>query len=58
MKKVPINSIDLIEVLEKEYKDVLDVDVLSVGTPDYWKKAGVVELLRRLRHTQVQIKEI
>ena len=31
------------------YPDVFDTDVFFVGTPEYWKKAGVIELINMLK---------
>ena len=45
---IPSNSPALINMLKEKYEDKLNVDVDEVGTPTYWKKAGVVELLREL----------
>jgi hypothetical protein len=48
--KVPSSTIDLIKVLKEKYEDKLVVDAEVVGTPEYWKNAGVVELLRELTY--------
>lgn len=47
---VPSSTIDLIKILKDKYPDVLEVDTEVVGTPEYWKKVGVVELLRDLEY--------
>jgi hypothetical protein len=44
---VPSDSKSLIEKLEEIYPDKYETD--PVDLPEYWKKAGVVELLRVLR---------
>jgi hypothetical protein len=46
---IPTNTVDLIKWLEDMYPDVFDTDVFFVGTPEYWKKAGVIELINMLK---------
>jgi len=41
-------TVDMIRQLKKLYPDVLETDPEEVGTPNYWKKVGVVELVRTL----------
>lgn len=47
---VPSNTIDLIRLLTSRYEDKAEVDPTIVGTPEYWKKIGVIELLRELTY--------
>jgi hypothetical protein len=45
---VPSSTIELINLLKTQYPDKAEVDPSVVGTPEYWKSMGVVELLRDL----------
>ena len=47
---IPSSTIDFIRQLQLKYSDELMLDEKIVGTPEYWKKAGVVELLRELQY--------
>ena len=47
--RLPSNTIDLIKHLEEMYDDVFELDPTMVGTPEYWKKAGVIELIQLLK---------
>ena len=44
---VPMYTADLIKVLEQAYPDIMEVD--PVPSHEYWKKAGIVELIRNLK---------
>lgn len=46
--RLPSNTIDLIKYLEDLYPDIYELDPTLVGTPEYWKKAGVIELIQML----------
>jgi hypothetical protein len=46
--KISMYTRDQVEELKKVYKDKLECDPKYVGTPDYWKQVGVVELIRLL----------
>ena len=46
--RVPSSTIDLIKILKEKYPDVAVTEPEEVGTPLYWKKIGVIELLREL----------
>jgi len=48
---VPSNTIDLIRILQKKYPDIAEEDEKIVGTPRYWKKIGVIELVRELMYS-------
>jgi len=48
--KVPSTTILLLTLLEDLYPDTMELDPTCVGTPDYWKKAGVIELIQKLKH--------
>ena len=43
---VPSNTIEFLTVIKQQYEDKLEVDERVVGTPEYWKRVGVVELIR------------
>ena len=45
----PSNTVDLIKYLEDIYTDLFELDPAMVGTPEYWKKAGVIELIQLLK---------
>jgi hypothetical protein len=47
---VPSSTIELLEVLKKRYPDVACTDIEKVGTPEYWKAMGVVDLIRELSY--------
>lgn len=47
---VPSSTIDLIKILKERYPDVLECNEETVGTPEYWKKVGIIELLRELEY--------
>lgn len=47
---VPSSTIDLIKKLKEQYPDKAETDPTIVGTPDFWKQIGVVELLRELEY--------
>lgn len=53
---VPMYTIDLLKELERLYPDVMELDEDVVGTPQYWKEAGVIELLRMLK-TEIENKQ-
>ncbi|MCI4436677.1 MAG: hypothetical protein JHC33_07720 [Ignisphaera sp.] len=46
---IPGNSTALLSALEKIYPDTFETDPTMVGTPEYWKRAGVIELLKMIR---------
>ena len=46
---VPSSTIDLINLLKEKYPDELNTNPKIVGTPEYWKTVGVVQLLRELQ---------
>jgi len=45
---VPSNTLDFLNELRSLYKDQAEVDPQYVGTPEYWKRMGVIELLRKV----------
>ncbi len=45
---VPTYTVDLLTQLKKQYPDKLEEDPLLVGTPEYWQRVGIVELIRSL----------
>lgn len=47
---VPSSTIDLLNVLKTRYPDVACTDPEEVGTPEYWKGMGVIELIRELTY--------
>jgi len=49
LQLVPSTTIDLIKWLEEIYPDVFETDASFVGTPEYWKKAGIIELIQKLK---------
>lgn len=46
--KVPSDTKSLLIELEKMYPDKYSLE--EYDTPTYWKKAGVIEILRLIRH--------
>lgn len=50
MQTVPSSTIELLNILKEKYPDKYVIEDEEVGTPSYWKKAGVVELLRELEY--------
>ena len=46
--KIPTYTVDLLTQLKKQYPDKLEEDPLLVGTPEYWQRVGIVELIRSL----------
>ena len=46
---IPSDTRSLLEILEKTYPDSYEIE--EVSTPEYWKKAGVIELLRLIRES-------
>jgi hypothetical protein len=54
--KIPEKTKDFIEELEKIYKDKYETDENIVGTPEYWKKAGVIELIRQVKFIMTKAK--
>lgn len=46
---IPQLSIKLIEMLDDIYPDVMELDPTFVNTPEYWKKAGIIELIKNLK---------
>ena len=46
--KIPTYTADLIVMLKLQNPDKLEEDPLLVGTPEYWKRVGIVELIRSL----------
>lgn len=57
---VPSSTIDFIKELERLYPDTMELDPSYLGTPDYWKKAGIVELIQKIKvkSTNKDLKEI
>lgn len=47
---VPINTLDLLTLLKTKYPDKAETDPEVVGTPEYWKKIGIIELLKELEY--------
>ena len=47
---VPSSTIDLLTVLREKYPDVACTNPEEVGTPEYWKSMGVIELIRELTY--------
>lgn len=47
MNTIPRETKDFINLLREEYKDEMELESEYVGTPEYWKKAGVIELIRK-----------
>jgi hypothetical protein len=60
MTNIPSLTIDLIRELKREYIDTMEIEEDIVGKPEYWKKAGVIELIRRLeaQARSIELKEI
>jgi len=48
--KIPSTTIDLVRLLEELYPDVMELDPTIVGTPEYWKKVGIVELIQKIKY--------
>jgi len=46
----PVYTADLINILKDVYTDKFIINESEVGTPDYWKKAGIIELIRILEN--------
>lgn len=51
MKELPSKTIDLLLLLKEEYEDFYETDEKKVGTPEYWKKAGVIEIIKRIENS-------
>ena len=49
--EVPSKTVDFIKYLEKLYPDKYDVLPETVGTQEYWMRAGIIELIRRANIT-------
>lgn len=47
---VPSKTVDFIAYLDGIYPDRMDVLPDTVATADYWKRAGVIELVRTYKH--------
>ena len=43
---IPSSTIELLNILKEHYPDKAVTDPKLVGTPEYWKHMGVVELIR------------
>lgn len=58
--KVPSTTIDLVKMLDELYPDVMELDPAWVGTPEYWKKAGIIELIQKLKikHTNSSLEKV
>jgi hypothetical protein len=49
MEQLPHKTIDFIKSIEEEFEDYFETDVEKVGTPEYWKKAGIIEYIRKIK---------
>ena len=47
----PHNTIDFITYLKSVYPDKVEEDPSKVGTPAYWKKVGIIELIRKVEES-------
>jgi len=47
---VPNSTIELLNLLKNKYPDVAWTEVDKVGSPEYWKSMGVIELIRELTY--------
>jgi len=47
--KIPSTTLDLIRYLEELYPDTYNTNPTYVGTPEFWKEAGKIELIRMLK---------
>ena len=45
MTTIPYSTLDLLKIIKKDYPNKMKLDPEEVGTPGYWKYAGVVELV-------------
>jgi hypothetical protein len=50
LDKIPASTEGLLEYLKEIYSDVMELDPTMVGTPEYWKKAGVIELIQKIEY--------
>lgn len=50
MGKIPYTTQEFIMQLKEEYEDEYQIDEKFVGTPSYWKKAGVIEIIKRFEN--------
>jgi hypothetical protein len=59
-KTIPSNTMDFLKYLKSIYEDKFEVEEKEVGTPSYWKKAGVIEMIRQveLKLKNLELKEI
>lgn len=57
LEDIPIYTKDLIRVLKEIYPDTFIVEEEEVNTPQYWKKAGIIELIRLLDTNIQYVKE-
>ena len=49
-KGIPPLTLDFIKYLEAKYPDKFELSEKEVGTPEYWKKAGIIELIRDVKN--------
>lgn len=45
---IPSNTYDLINILKTKYPNKIEIDEKIVGTPEYWKRVGIITLLEEL----------
>lgn len=46
---IPSTTIDLVRWIEEIYPNTMELDPNEVGTPAYWKKAGIIELVNMIK---------
>lgn len=47
MQKLSKEVIEFLQLLKDEIDDKFEIDDKKVGTPEYWKRAGIIELIRQ-----------
>lgn len=45
---VPSTTLDFINQLKQTYPDKAETEPKDVGTPEYWMKMGVIDLIRKV----------
>lgn len=48
LSEIPLLTVDFVKLLELNYPNEYEFNADVVGTPEYWKKAGILELIGKL----------
>lgn len=46
----PSGTSELVVLLDTLYPDKIGTDPKIVGTPEYWKQVGVIELIQKIKY--------